>query len=185
MDTETTGKADFKALPIEKHQPRVISLACLMCTDAGQEYGSFSCLLKPEGFDISPEATKIHGITTEFATQYGMRRGIAIELWSNLVFSHNLIVAHNIDFDWFMFLIEAQRHLPNLHWQPVTKFCTMKENTEVCKLPTPYGGGKYKWPKLEEAYRHYFGCNFLGAHDALADVRACKEIYFRMQEAKL
>jgi hypothetical protein len=47
----------------------------------------------------------------------------------------------------------------------------------ICKLPSKYPG-EYKWPRLIEAYRHAFGKDFTGAHDALADVRACKEIYF-------
>jgi len=55
-------------------------------------------------------------------------------------------------------------------------FCTMKEMTPICKIPGRYD--EFKWPRLTEAYRHAFGGEFGNAHDALADVRACKEIYF-------
>jgi len=54
-------------------------------------------------------------------------------------------------------------------------FCTMKAMTGVCKLPGMYDD--YKWPKLTEAYRHCYGKEMEGAHDALADVRGCAEVY--------
>lgn len=32
--------------------------------------------------------------------------------------------------------------------------CPMLLSTDVCKIPSPYGG--YKWPKAEEAYNYFF-----------------------------
>ncbi|WP_234110186.1 exonuclease domain-containing protein [Chryseobacterium sp. R2A-55] len=32
--------------------------------------------------------------------------------------------------------------------------CPMKLSTDVCKIPGKYG---FKWPKVEEAHRHFFG----------------------------
>ena len=59
------------------------------------------------------------------------------------------------------------------------KICTMKIGTDVCKIPGPYG---FKWPKLEELYRHLFGENFIGAHDALSDCQATASCFFKMAE---
>jgi len=42
------------------------------------------------------------------------------------------------------------------------------------------GRTNYKNPSLQEAYRHLFGRNFVGAHDAMADVRACRDVYFAL-----
>lgn len=42
----------------------------------------------------------------------------------------------------------------------------------------------HKTPNLGEAYRHFFGRDFDGAHNALADVSACRDIYFAMQDMK-
>jgi len=33
--------------------------------------------------------------------------------------------------------------------------CPMKLSTDICKLPSPRGG--YKWPKVEEAHKFFFG----------------------------
>lgn len=55
-------------------------------------------------------------------------------------------------------------------------FCTMKTNTHIT-------GGK--WPKLEEALKHFCGRE-LGsfAHDAMYDVKACRDIFFAMKHPK-
>lgn len=134
-DTETTGKADFRAEPDAAHQPRIVQLAALLLTENGEELASLSLIIKPIGFQIPEEASKIHGITTENAMKNGVK------------------------------VLDAG----------------------ICKLPGQYGD--WKWPKLTEAYQHAFGKTFDGAHDALADVRACKDVYFYLHpkppEAKI
>ena len=42
--------------------------------------------------------------------------------------------------------------------------------------------GDYKWPSLAEAYFFMFRKEVENAHDAGADVQACKEIYLWIQE---
>ena len=59
------------------------------------------------------------------------------------------------------------------------RFCTMKSTTDICRIPSPRGG--YKWPKLGEAYKHFFGEELQGAHDAMNDVRAAMRIYFHLK----
>jgi DNA polymerase III epsilon subunit-like protein len=54
----------------------------------------------------------------------------------------------------------------------------MKATTSICKLPGKYGD--YKWPKLQESHLHFFGKEFEGAHDAMADVRACAAVYWAL-----
>jgi hypothetical protein len=48
--------------------------------------------------------------------------------------------------------------------------------TKKCNLPGRFG--KPKWPKLQEAYKWCFNKEFDKAHDAMADIRACKEVFF-------
>ena len=54
----------------------------------------------------------------------------------------------------------------------------MKESTDFCALPGMYG---FKYPNLTELHRKLFQKAFDGAHDALADVRACKAAYYELR----
>jgi DNA polymerase-3 subunit epsilon len=172
FDTETTGKADMRSSPDAAHQPRIVQLAALLTDDKGEEKASINLIIKPDGFTIPVEASAIHGITTEIALLFGVEEIAALHVFDQLLMRSRLAVAHNIDFDGFMLSRKSRIRQERLFrsW-----FCTMKATTDVCQLPGPYG---FKWPKLQEAHQHCFGKPFDGAHDALADVRACKAVYF-------
>lgn len=58
--------------------------------------------------------------------------------------------------------------------------CPMKLATDICKLPSPRGG--YKWPKVEEAHKHFFGDvgyveQHRGADDAYFEAEIVYELY--------
>lgn len=173
FDTETTGKADMRSSPDAAHQPRIVQLAALLTDDKGEEMASINLIIKPDGFTIPDEAASIHGITTEIANKYGVGEKVALHVFDHFIIQSTLRVAHNIPFDAFMLSRGSEIRSEILKKD---RFCTMAAMTPVCKLPGRCGD--YKWPRLQEAYQHAFGKPFEGAHDALADVRACKEIYF-------
>lgn len=177
FDTETTGKADFKASPDAKHQPRLVQFAALLCEDDGEEIQSANLIIKPEGFTIPESAASIHGITTERATAVGVDCSIARHLYRRWWNASSVMVAHNIQFDLLIMDGELFRHAGGSKaWgEARDTFCTMQAMTPICKLPGNYGD--FKWPRLQEAHKHAFGVEFDGAHDALADVRACARIY--------
>jgi DNA polymerase III epsilon subunit-like protein len=83
-----------------------------------------------------------------------------------------LAVAHNVRFDRLLMDSEYLRLGRQADW-PAT-FCTMLACTDIVRAPGPRG---YKWPSLEEAYHHFFGRPPAGAHDALADLNACRAIF--------
>ena len=88
-------------------------------------------------------------------------------------------VAHNVSFDEKVLGAEALRlGLPHpLRQKPMR--CTMKESTRFCALPGRYGD--FKYPNLSELHRKLFNKTFDGAHNALADVRACKAAFFELR----
>jgi hypothetical protein len=59
--------------------------------------------------------------------------------------------------------------------------CTMKSATNIVCIPKAKGSG-FKWPKLIETHLHAFNEGFEDAHTAMADVRACKRVYFWLKE---
>lgn len=57
--------------------------------------------------------------------------------------------------------------------------CPMKLSTDICKIQTPRG---YKWPKVEEAHKHFFGDvgyveKHRGADDAFYEAEIVYELY--------
>lgn len=73
-------------------------------------------------------------------------------------------------------------------WKAGESECTATLSTPICKIPpTPKmvsaGFNKFKTPNLGEAFRHFMGRDFDNAHSALADVRACIDVYFAIKGA--
>lgn len=61
--------------------------------------------------------------------------------------------------------------------------CPMKLSTDICKIPHPTFGG-YKWPKVEEAHKFFFGDvgyieKHRGADDAFYEAEIVLELYKR------
>lgn len=173
FDTETTVIADFKAPHDAPHQPRLVQLAAILAADDGAELASVDVMIRPHGFDIPIEATAIHGITTADAVTYGVPLFHALSLFSSLARVASDYVCHNYEFDSLVMRGECERLV--VEYPVRTGNCTMRLMTDVCQLPGPYG---FKWPSLAAAYRHCFQKELVDAHDALADVRACKEVFF-------
>lgn len=187
FDTETTGLPNFNERARHPSQPHMVQLAALLTTESGREIESHNVIVKPDGWAIPTEASDIHSITNEVA-RFGISEKTAAELLLAMVKKATRIVAHNITFDKFIARIAMRRYeliadADDIWWKALPTFCTMNATTNLCKLPGPFAG-KYKWPKLQEAYQHAFGETFNGAHDALADVRACARIYRWLQTPK-
>lgn len=181
IDTETTGLTRFDLPESDSRQPRLVQVGALLCEDWGQIRECYSAIVQPEGYEIPEEVSKIHGITTEIAKERGRPLFIILSAIERLFLDADLIVAHNVRFDMPVVMAEFARvystveNVVNMFEQ--TRYCTMLQSTPVCKIPNK-GRAGFKWPKLGEAYMHFFGEVFHNAHDALTDVMACKRIYF-------
>lgn len=192
FDTETTDMYDFKAPPSAEHQPYMVQFAALLCDKDGNEHGCWSMLIWNRGKTVSEQAAKVHGITQERIEQFGV---LSYEFPFHQIFIDNgaeyeprRFIGHNVQFD----LNILHAHLiRNPHTTEPHKimnaikarsYCTMHNSTNICKIPSSRG---HKWPKLSEAYKFFTGKDIEGAHDALVDVRACKEVFFALKERRL
>jgi len=184
FDTETTGlPRNYKAPASDlKNWPRVVQIAWLMTDANGKELRCAEHIIKPNGFTIPIEASKIHGITTEIAIRKGDELGPVLAALSRDIQDASQLVAHNISFDEKIVGAELIRtgHPNYVEMKP--RKCTMLASTQHCAIPGKYG---YKWPKLQELYLKLFGSNFEGAHTALADVKACSKCYFKLKQIGL
>ena len=180
FDTETTGLPRDWSAPLRQldNWPRMVQLAWLLCDAAGNELASASRIIRPQGYVIPREAAKIHGITTERALEEGIPLVEALDEVLPHIEQATFAVAHNISFDEKILgaeFLRLERPTPFLK-KPL--HCTMKESTQFCALPGLYG---FKYPNLTELHRKLFKKAFADAHDALADVRACKAAYYELR----
>lgn len=180
FDTETNGKADFKLPPEHEAQPRLVQLGAILYDSTFEIMAEVNLIVKPEGFVISKELSDIHGITQEMAETYGMNEKAVLLLFSGLMRKAEYLIAHNIQFDGVVMGRAFHIHKVE-HTLPKNQRCTMKEMTNICKIRGSFG---FKWPNLMEAYKHCFNETFEGAHDAMADVRACGRIFRWLMERK-
>lgn len=183
IDTETTGKYLFDRAPGESGQPYIVQLAAIMYDDQRRERFMLNTLIRPTRggvpFSIPVDAQAIHGISTQDCQRSGLTIHTAMTALEQLCDMSEVVVAHNIDFDAAMVTSEIVRLGRVLPPALRRRYCTMKESTHICNLPGKYGP---KWPKLSEAYQFFFKEELQGAHDALADVRACARIYYALQD---
>lgn len=199
-DTETTGLPDFKAPSEAAHQPHIVQLAALLVDlDTRQTIQSMDVIVRPHGWTIPDEAAAVHGITTERAADVGIPERLAVEMFMDLWNNRNR-VAHNEQFDARILRIALMRHQGNIFHSPSGKSvpdiwkegraeCTARMATPICALPPTdkmkaVGRFHHKTPNLGEAYRHFTGNDIQNAHSAMADVLACRDVYFAIKGAQ-
>lgn len=178
FDTETTGKALFGKPATEPAQPHLMQLAMVMANEKKDVLFQMSSLVRIGNAHVEPEAEAVHGISGEEANGYGLHPKAAASIFERYAKLADVHVGHNVDFDELIMRIVSERN--GVAMPALNKFCTMRKNTDVLKLPGKYG---FKWPRLDETYRHYFETDFENAHDAMADCRACMDIFYAMGAA--
>lgn len=201
FDTETTGIRDWKN---PTFLPRVVQIGALLTDNDGKTLAELNVLLKPEGFDTVPEAAaNVHGFSYELIEEAGIDRKTGLAAFFELWDKADIHVAHNIEYDLDMITIELDQQIAKSEpmsqlwldqWQEGQSFCTMLNSRDIMKLPLSEAQARffkdkgisqeYKNPRLQEAHIHFMGYGFEGAHDAMADVRACKDIYFKLHSLK-
>lgn len=169
-DTETTG------LPMSRQTAtndnihlfdkcRIVSIAFVTYSTKGRELGSYHAIVYPDNFQVT--ATEIHGITHDHALMYGKKFE---EIYTDFINAAKgrILVAHNSKFDENALFSECYRR--GLDPEP------LKQLKFVCTLDLVKE--KYLKPKkLVEIYYELVGKELKNAHDALADARACGEVY--------
>lgn len=189
FDTETTDLINFDVDLMDPSQPRITQIAAVLADDKGKVHHQMKFLIKPDGWVVGDKATAKTGITTEMCEQYGLPIADVLPMFLAMKKRCTTRVAHNISFDKRMLARETNL-LGLVHdSEGLVDFCTMRESTNIVCAPHPLkeDGTRrsgFKWPTLEEAYLHFYGEPMEGAHDALADVMACKAIYFELMDIR-
>lgn len=192
FDTETTG------IPSDTFKPEIVQLAAILCDmDNGRTLAEINVIVDNPESEVPKIVSDIHGITTDIMHKFGVGVSTADELFATLLSQADRLVAHNIEFDiqllkdnLRMSRAVLENHTANGR---LDTYCTMLNARDILKLPftskqeyyyrvnnimpdLPYRG-----PRLIEAFRHFHKKDFADAHNAMADVKACRAVYSSIQ----
>ena len=181
VDTETAGLPTYWSAHEDAINiwPRIVEIAWFLLDENDIKISSKEFIIKPEGFLIPKESTAIHGITNEKALMQGTSIKLVMEVLEEDLRNSNLIIAHNIDFDYPVINCEFKRLNIGTKLNYLERFCTMKSSTSFCNIEGPYG---QKWPSLQELYFKLFGRMFEDAHRANSDLNACYQCFLELKK---
>lgn len=182
FDTETAGlPRNWKAPVNDIHNwPRMVQLAWATFTPQGNYISGGNYIVRPDGFTIPAEASKVHRITTERALTEGLALQEVMSRFAAALSHTTHVVAHNINFDKSIVGAEFIRTGISHSLFQRKLICTMQATTDFCALPGNWG---YKWPTLSELHFKVFGEYFEEAHDGFADVRAMARCFWELQKS--
>jgi len=180
FDTETTGLPRNWNAPLSDgdNWPRLVQLAWQLHDVSGTLLSRGNVIIKPEGFTIPFNATKIHGISTDRAMNEGVALIDVVSQFLGDLEKAKYAVGHNVSFD--VSIVGAEMIRLGLDEELLTKFASIDskdEATDFCAIPGGKGG-KFKWPTLTELHEKLFGVAFKEAHDAAYDVDATAKCFF-------
>jgi DNA polymerase-3 subunit alpha len=182
FDTETTGlPANYNA-PVSdtNNWPRCIQIAWQLHDALGNLVEHQDFLVRPDGFNIPYDAERIHGISTELATERGIDIREALEKFNIALSKAKFVVGQNIGFDVNIMGSEFYRmgiESP-MAQMPVLDTCT-EVTANLLKIPGGRGG-RFKLPTLTELHSYLFGVPFAEAHNATADVEATTRCFLQL-----
>jgi DNA polymerase III subunit epsilon len=181
FDTETTGLPKNWRAPVTdlNNWPRLVQLAYLYYDINGNFISGGDFIIKPIGFTIPIDSSRIHGISTEKAIEKGEILLTVLQEFQALINKSEYLVAHNISFDEKIVGAEFLRNSMPDSFAIKKKICTMQGTTNFCKLDGPYG---YKWPKLSELHYKLFRENFEEAHNAAVDIHATAKCFWELRK---
>jgi DNA polymerase III subunit epsilon len=186
FDTETTGVPKNYKAPITdtENWPRLVQLGYIVYDElnGGEcvEYCSMEHIIKPEGFVIPAEVSKIHGITQEQAMEEGENLANVVHEFLRWVNAADELVGHNLSYDLHIMGAECIRLQLADPFVGKSTYDTMLKGTGVCKIPG-FRMGEYKWPKLHELYYKLFNTPLVQTHTALDDIRNTSRCYFELK----
>jgi DNA polymerase III subunit epsilon len=180
FDTETTGLPRNWKAPVTdlNNWPRLVQLAFLFYDKNGNKISGGDYIIKPEGFTIPIETSRIHGISTERAIREGNPLKDVLQEFQSLIDQVDFIIAHNISFDEKIVGAEFLRNNMPDGTASKKKICTMQSTTNFCAIDGPYG---YKWPKLSELHYKLFRTGFNEAHNAAVDINATAKCFWELK----
>jgi len=188
FDTETSGFIKKALSYDDPDQAWLVQIGAIL-TNGNEQIDEINCLIKANGREINYHAEQVHGFSAEKTEAEGLDELIAAENFGQLLAQSDKIVCHNLMFDWQYVYQMCQRNINDLSDDARAAFyvdrpaqCTMKDKRVIKFCGLKNKNGRPKWPKLIELHEILFDKGFDNAHDAMADIIATKDCYFKLIE---
>ena len=207
FDTETTGLMPKSVRgapspPISAY-PHILQMSFALYDIFDQKiaYHYDSYVNVSPDVEITAEITAITGITREKCNGGAHILDVLTSFYKAYIVCEG-IVAHNIEFDEQIIMIELERNceqITNLMpkclqiFNPIyeklhniDRYCTMKKGTDICNIlvesKLPGRPPSKKWPRLNELHASLFAGEVPeGLHNSMVDVLACLRCYLKMR----
>ncbi len=195
IDIETTGlplndKATYTNLD---NWPYLVQVALIIEDDNYGILAKRNIILKPDGYSIPEFSTRIHGISNAKAIKEGNDRKQVICFLDTVLYNSDIIIGHNVSFD----LNTVKAEIIRVKGAENALFLkkghniidTMKLGVDICKIPNfsfySSQAQSYKYPKLDELYHKLFNKHFDNQHDAMSDIQATYDCYYKLKKMSI
>lgn len=174
FDTETNGFPP---------KARMTQLAFQLYDSEGNLVVEYQNLIKPDGWEVPKEQFFIdNNMSTERCEKHGIPVFDALRELQDALKQAQYKIAHNINFD--KQIVSKEIELAGIEpavFKFKKEYCTMLSSIQYVGAINKWGKPG-KWPNLMELHNKVFGCDFVGAHDAMDDVKAMANCFFEMKK---
>ena len=194
-DTETSGLPDTWDKIVTKINvnkwPYIMQLSYIILdTETNEIVDVYDTIVSlSDDIVISEKSIEMHNITRERSQKEGRPIAEVLQHFFEAVKKCDLIIGHNLNFDLNMVCAEVVRNAELKQFATLLitkkKFCTMKESTAFCCLPSVKDGlpnyNRLKYPRLAELYEKLFNETPSGLHNSLYDVIATARCFMKLR----
>lgn len=159
--------------------PRLVHISWIVLNSELKPIEDYDCIIKPEGYVVSPPILKRAKLSEEEIDQKGEDLEKVLNAFSASVEKSTYLIGHNIDLNEKILAAEYMRKSMHPPYFTHERICLMQESTWFCKIPNKRGDG-YKWPSLQELYTILFKQKYSPAGNARADVIAAARCFIML-----
>jgi hypothetical protein len=164
-----------------------------------QKYDSYVNV--PDTVVINDFVSQLTGITKQICSERGQSICTVLYDFYKAYKTCEGLVAHNLEFDTKMILVELERNQSAIIQQNmadclmlfnpihekvnhIDRYCTMRKGTNLCNITVPDSKNQLrrKFPKLSELHHKLFGGEMpANLHNSMVDVEVCLQCYLKMR----
>lgn len=179
IDTEGSGlfqykdKETGKPIPADAEgQPRLAQFAAILTDNDMNETSTLNWLVRPDGWEMSPEATLVNGLTTERLIAEGVPVDVVLDAYTKLIEDGYEIIAYNSQHDCKHMRAELRRAGRDDLFAKTRNACAMRAAMSM-KIKNEGGRG---FPALAHVCNHFGIPVEPRPHNAIYGARSCFEV---------